>query len=155
MNALMWTGILILSFVLMLIFIIGSSVRRAARRKRERERYSKMTAVADGKVLERRMVKKNIRTTREGEDYDLKCIIRYEFEDEDGRVYTNEGEGSGAIWNRNSQKIRYNPDDPNDNCTKYVYDNKMGISDVIGGIAFLLIMAGIAVTIYLVFKIRL
>lgn len=56
---------------------------------------------------------------------------------------------------RNSQKIRYNPEDPNDNCTKYVYDNKMGISDAIGGIAFLLIMAGIVVVIYFVFMIRL
>ena len=35
-----------------------------------------MTGVADGKVLERRMVKKNIRTTREGEDYDLKCRVQ-------------------------------------------------------------------------------
>ena len=93
----MWTGILILSFVLMLIFIIGSSVKRSASRKIERERYAKMTGVADGKVLERRMVKKNIRTTREGEDYDLKCMIRYEFETDDGRVYTNEGEGSGSM----------------------------------------------------------
>ena len=151
----MWTGILILSFVLMLIFIIGSSVKRSASRKIERERYAKMTGVADGKVLERRMVKKNIRTTREGEDYDLKCMIRYEFEAEDGRVYTNEGEGSGAIWNKDSQKIRYNPEDPKDNCTEYVYKNKMGISDVIGGISFLLIMAGIVLVICLLFKSRL
>lgn len=151
----MWTGILILSFVLMLIFIIGSSVKRSASRKIERERYAKMTGVADGKVLERRMVKKNIRTTREGEDYDLKCMIRYEFEAEDGRVYTNEGEGSGAIWNKDSQKIRYNPEDPSDNCTEYVYKNKMGISDVIGGISFLLIMAGIVLVICLLFKSRL
>ncbi|SEW03923.1 hypothetical protein SAMN05216413_0935 [Ruminococcaceae bacterium KH2T8] len=151
----MWTGILILSFVLMLIFIIGSSVKRSASRKIERERYAKMTGVADGKVLERRMVKKNIRTTREGEDYDLKCMIRYEFEADDGRVYTNEGEGSGAIWNKDSQKIRYNPEDPKDNCTEYVYKNKMGISDVIGGISFLLIMAGIVLVICLLFKSRL
>lgn len=151
----MWTGILILSFVLMLIFIIGSSVKRSASRKIERERYAKMTGVADGKVLERRMVKKNIRTTREGEDYDLKCMIRYEFEADDGRVYTNEGEGSGAIWNKDSQKIRYNPEDPKDNCTEYVYKNKMGISDVIGGISFLLIMAGIVLVICLLFKPRL
>ena len=151
----MWTGILILSFVLMLIFIIGSSVKRSASRKIERERYAKMTGVADGKVLERRMVKKNIRTTREGEDYDLKCMIRYEFEADDGRVYTNEGEGSGAIWNKDSQKIRYNPEDPKDNCTEYVYKNKMGISDVIGGISFLLIMAGIVLAICLLFKSRL
>ena len=151
----MWTGILILSFVLMLIFIIGSSVKRSASRKIERERYAKMTGVADGKVLERRMVKKNIRTTREGEDYDLKCMIRYEFEAEDGRVYTNEGEGSGAIWKKDSQKIRYNPEDPKDNCTEYVYKNKMGISDIIGGISFLLIMAGIVLVIYLLFKSRL
>ncbi len=114
-----------------------------------------MTGVADGKVLERRMVKKNIRTTREGEDYDLKCMIRYEFEADDGRVYTNEGEGSGAIWNKDSQKIRYNPEDPKDNCTEYVYKNKMGISDVIGGISFLLIMAGIVLVICLLFKSRL
>ena len=151
----MWTGILILSFVLMLIFIIGSSVKRSASRKIERERYAKMTGVADGKVLERRMVKKNIRTTHEGEDYDLKCMIRYEFEADDGRVYTNEGEGSGAIWNKDSQKIRYNPEDPKDNCTEYVYKNKMGISDVIGGISFLLIMAGIVLVICLLFKSRL
>ena len=151
----MWTGILILSFVLMLIFIIGSSVKRSASRKIERERYAKMTGVADGKVLERRMVKKNIRTTREGEDYDLKCMIRYEFEADDGRVYTNEGEGSGSIWNKDSQKIRYNPEDPKDNCTEYVYKNKMGISDVIGGISFLLIMAGIVLVICLLFKSRL
>lgn len=151
----MWTGILILSFVLMLIFIIGSSVKRSASRKIERERYAKMTGVADGKVLERRMVKKNILTTREGEDYDLKCMIRYEFEADDGRVYTNEGEGSGAIWNKDSQKIRYNPEDPKDNCTEYVYKNKMGISDVIGGISFLLIMAGIVLVICLLFKSRL
>ena len=151
----MWTGILILSFVLMLIFIIGSSVKRSASRKIERERYAKMTGVADGKVLERRMVKKNIRTSREGEDYDLKCMIRYEFEADDGRVYTNEGEGSGAIWNKDSQKIRYNPEDPKDNCTEYVYKNKMGISDVIGGISFLLIMAGIVLVICLLFKSRL
>lgn len=151
----MWTGIIILSFVLMLIFIIGSSVKRSASRKIERERYAKMTGVADGKVLERRMVKKNIRTTREGEDYDLKCMIRYEFEADDGRVYTNEGEGSGAIWNKDSQKIRYNPEDPKDNCTEYVYKNKMGISDVIGGISFLLIMAGIVLVICLLFKSRL
>ena len=139
----------------MLIFIIGSSVNRSASRKIERERYAKMTGVADGKVLERRMVKKNIRTTREGEDYDLKCMIRYEFEADDGRVYTNEGEGSGAIWNKDSQKIRYNPEDPKDNCTEYVYKNKMGISDVIGGISFLLIMAGIVLVICLLFKSRL
>ena len=139
----------------MLIFIIGSSVKRSASRKIERERYAKMTGVADGKVLERRMVKKNIRTTREGEDYDLKCMIRYEFEADDGRVYTNEGEGSGAIWNKDSQKIRYNPEDPKDNCTEYVYKNKMGISDVIGGISFLLIMAGIVLVICLLFKSRL
>ena len=151
----MWTGILILSFVLMLIFIIGSSVKRSASRKIERERYAKMTGIADGKVLERRMVKKNVRTTREGEDYDLKCMIRYEFEADDGRVYTNEGEGSGAIWNKDSQKIRYNPEDPKDNCTEYVYKNKMGISDVIGGISFLLIMAGIVLVICLLFKSRL
>lgn len=151
----MWTGILILSFVLMLIFIIGSSVKRSASRKIERERYAKMTGVADGKVLERRMVKKNVRTTREGEDYDLKCMIRYEFETDDGRVYTNEGEGSGAIWKKDSQKIRYNPEDPSDNCTEYVYKNKMGISDIIGGISFLLIMAGIVLVIYLLFKSRL
>ena len=151
----MWTGILILSFVLMLIFIIGSSVKRSASRKIERERYAKMTGVADGKVLERRMVKKNVRTTREGEDYDLKCMIRYEFEAEDGRVYTNEGEGSGAIWEKDSQKIRYNPEDPKDNCTEYVYKNKMGISDIIGGISFLLIMAGIVLVICLLFKSRL
>ena len=139
----------------MLIFIIGSSVKRSASRKIERERYAKMTGVADGKVLERRIVKKNIRTTREGEDYDLKCMIRYEFEADDGRVYTNEGEGSGAIWNKDSQKIRYNPEDPKDNCTEYVYKNKMGISDVIGGISFLLIMAGIVLVICLLFKSRL
>ena len=139
----------------MLIFIIGSSVKRSASRKIERERYAKMTSVADGKVLERRMVKKNVRTTREGEDYDLKCMIRYEFEADDGRVYTNEGEGSGAIWNKDSQKIRYNPEDPKDNCTEYVYKNKMGISDVIGGISFLLIMAGIVLVICLLFKSRL
>ena len=151
----MWTGILILSFVLMLIFIIGSSVKRSASRKIERERYAKMTGVADGKVLERRMVKKNVRTTREGEDYDLKCMIRYEFEAEDGRVYTNEGEGSGAIWEKDSQKIRYNPEDPKDNCTEYVYKNKMGIADIIGGISFLLIMAGIVLVICLLFKSRL
>ena len=151
----MWTGILILSFVLMLIFIVGSSVKRSALRKIERERYAKMTGIADGKVLERRMVKKNVRTTREGEDYDLKCMIRYEFEAEDGRVYTNEGEGSGAIWKKDSQKIRYNPEDPKDNCTEYVYKNKMGISDIIGGISFLLIMAGIVLVIYLLFKSRL
>ena len=151
----MWTGILILSFVLMLIFIIGSSVKRSASRKIERERYAKMTGIADGKVLERKMVKKNVRTTREGEDYDLKCMIRYEFEAEDGRVYTNEGEGSGAIWKKDSQKIRYNPEDPKDNCTEYVYKNKMGISDIIGGISFLLIMAGIVLVICLLFKSRL
>ena len=151
----MWVGILILSFVLMLIFIIGSSVKRSASRKIERERYAKMTGIADGKVLERRMVKKNVRTTREGVDYDLKCMIRYEFEADDGRVYTNEGEGSGAIWNKDSQKIRYNPEDPSDNCTEYVYNNKMGISDIIGGISFLLIMAGIVLVIYLLFKSRL
>ena len=139
----------------MLIFIIGSSVKRSASRKIERERYAKMTGVAFGTVLSRRMVKKNIRTTREGEDYDLKCMIRYEFEADDGRVYTNEGEGSGAIWNKDSQKIRYNPEDPKDNCTEYVYKNKMGISDVIGGISFLLIMAGIVLVICLLFKSRL
>ncbi len=114
-----------------------------------------MTGVADGKVLERRMVKKNIRTTREGEDYDLKCMIRYEFEADDGRAYTNEGEGSGSIWNKDSQKIRYNPEDPKDNCTEYIYKNKMGISDIIGGISFLLIMAGIVLVICLLFKSRL
>ena len=135
----------------MLIFIIGSSVKRSASRKIERERYAKMTGVADGKVLERRMVKKNIRTTREGEDYDLKCMIRYEFEADDGRVYTNEGEGSGAIWNKDSQKIRYNPEDPGDNCTQYVWDDKMGISDVIGGFFFLVI---IYILIALLMKLR-
>ena len=58
-------------------------------------------------------------------------------------------------WNKDSQKIRYNPEDPKDNCTEYVYKNKMGISDIIGGISFLLIMTGIVLVICLLFKSRL
>ena len=154
MKGLFGPGILVLCFGLMLFFIIVSSVKRAARRREERKYYSKMTATAAGKVLERRMVKKNVRTTREGEDYDLKCYIKYEFEAADGKIYRNECEGSGAIWNKKTQKIRYNPEDPQDNCTKYVYDNKMGISDAIGGIVFLVLMAAVVFVIYTLFKER-
>ena len=71
-NMYMWIGVLVLSLLLIIIFVIASSAKNAAKRKSIRERYAKMTGVADGKVLERRMVKKNIRTTREGEDYDLR-----------------------------------------------------------------------------------
>ena len=152
MNMFLWVGVLVLSCALIILFAIVSSVKRAARRKIERERYAKMTGIAMGTVLSRRMVKKNVRHTKEGEDYDLKCYISYEFEAENGKIYRNEGEGSGAFWERKQQKIRYNPEDPSDNCTKYVYDNKMGISGAIGGIMFLLIMAGIALAIYYVFK---
>ncbi len=152
MNGFMWLGITVLSFVLIIIFVIVSSAKKAAFRKMERERYAKMTGRATGKVLERRMVKKNVRHTREGEDYDLKCIIKYEFEAEDGKIYRNEGEGSGAFWERNKQEIRYNPEDPSDNCTKYKYDDKMGISGAIGGIVFFIIMVGIALAVYWVFK---
>lgn len=152
MTSLMWMGVVVLCFALLLIFIIGSSIKNAAVRKAKRERYLKMTGRAEGRVLERRMVKKNVHNTREGEDYDLKCIIKYEFEASDGRIYRNEGEGSGAIWEKKSQKICYNPEDPNDNCTKYVYDDKTGKSDVIGGILFLLIMAGIVLAVYLYIK---
>ncbi len=151
-NMYMWIGVLVLSLVLIILFAVASSVKNAAKRKSMRERYAKMTGVAVGTVLSRRMVKKNVRRTKEGEDYDLKCIITYEFEAEDGKIYRNEGEGSGAFWERKQQKIRYNPEDPADNCTKYVYDDKMGISDAIGGILFLIIMAGIALAVYYVFK---
>ena len=152
MNMFLWVGVLVLSVVLIILFAVVSSVKSAARRKIERERYAKMTGVAVGTVLSRRMVKKNVRNTKDGEDYDLKCIIKYEFEAEDGKIYRNEGEGSGAFWERNKQKIRYNPENPSDNCTKYKYDDKMGISGAIGGIMFLLIMAGIALAVYWVFK---
>ena len=152
MNSLMWTGVVVLCFVLLLIFIIASSVKKAAFRRMQRERYRKMTGKAVGKVLNRRMIKTNVRNTREGEDYKLKCMISYEFETEDGRVFRNEDEGSGALWERKAQKIRYNPEDPEDNCTQYVWDDKMGISDAIGGFFFLVIMAGIVLALYLVFK---
>ncbi len=152
MSVLMWTGVLVLSFVLLLIFIIASSVKNSAIRKKKREHYAKMTGRAEGKVLSWRMVKTNVRNTPEGEDYNLKCIVKYEFEADDGRIYRNEGEGSGALWNRRTQKICYNPEDPNDNCTKYVYDDKMGISDAVGGILFLLIAAGLVLAVYFYIK---
>lgn len=152
MDKLIWLGVLILCPVLIIIFAVSSSIKRAAVKKAQRERYAKMTSTATGKVLDRRMVKKNFRTTSEGEDYDLKCFIKYEFEADDGKVYRNEGEGSGAFWERREQKIRYNPEDPSENCTKYVYDDKMGISDAIGGILFLIIMAVIGLTLYFIFK---
>ena len=76
MKGLMWIGVLVLSFVLIIIFVIASSVKNAAIRKKQRERYAKMTGRAVGTVLERRMVKTNVRNTREGEDYKLKCFIK-------------------------------------------------------------------------------
>ena len=152
MDKRIWLIVCVLSFVFIIVMSIISSIKRAARRKIEKEHYKKMTGVAVGTVLSRRMIKTNVRNTGEGEDYDLKCIIKYEFEAEDGKIYRNEGEGSGALWEMKKQKIRYNPEDPSDNCTKYKYDDKMGISGAIGGIVFLLVMAGIALAIYYVFK---
>lgn len=46
MNSLMWTGVVVLCFVLLLIFIIASSVKKAAFRRMQRERYRKMTGKA-------------------------------------------------------------------------------------------------------------
>lgn len=63
MNSLMWTGVVVLCFVLLLIFIIASSVKKAAFRRMQRERYRKMTGKAVGKVLNRRMIKTNARST--------------------------------------------------------------------------------------------
>ena len=65
MTSLMWMGVVVLCFALLLIFIIGSSIKNAAVRKAKRERYLKMTGRAEGKVLERRMVKTNVHNTRE------------------------------------------------------------------------------------------
>ena len=63
MNSLMWTGVVVLCFVLLLIFIIASSVKKASFRRMQRERYRKMTGKAVGKVLNRRMIKTNARST--------------------------------------------------------------------------------------------
>ncbi len=50
-------------------------------------------------------------------------IVTYEFE-VNGVTYRGQGEGSYAFWEKKRQKICYDPQNPEDNCTLFLYNSK-------------------------------
>ncbi|MBR1797835.1 MAG: hypothetical protein IJ757_07485 [Clostridiales bacterium] len=135
---------LIIAIVLVVIISVLSGIISFIRRGAERKLYKSMTGRADAKVLSRRMVEKR-RNSGEDETVELKCYISYEFE-VDGKTYKGHGEGSGAIWDKKHQKVCYDPDDPNNNCTKYLYDSKVSMAGSI--IGFVLVIAAVGIAVY-------
>ena len=57
------------------------------------------------------------------DSYEYRTVISYQFE-VNGQIYTGEGEGNGAFWQKDKQMICFDPNDPDDNCTLYYLNSK-------------------------------
>ena len=149
MDKRIWLVICVAMFVLMIVMIIGSSIKSAAKRKIELERYKKMTGRAEGKILSIRTEEYRCHNRDGEDDIDYKTFVTYQFE-VDGKLYKGSGEGSGAFWQKKKQMICYNPEDPTDNCTKYYHGMKTGgLGAFIVVILFVLLVVGGSVFAYL------
>lgn len=119
-----WIIVIIPILVIFVGSIIWASISDAIIRKKRREQYGKMKGRAKGDISNFKMHRK-VRYRNGEKDYRYTARMNYEFE-VDGKIYKGEGIGSGALWQRKQQVICYDPDNPEDNCTKYYYDRMMG-----------------------------
>ncbi|MBR6484390.1 MAG: hypothetical protein IKT14_05170 [Clostridiales bacterium] len=139
--------------ILMVALFIWSSVKDALRRKAIKEQYKKMSGRADGKISNFKMVRRSRYHNRE-EDVDYDAFMDYEFE-VDGKIYKGHGEGSGALWKRKTQTICYDPEDPDNNCTLYIYDRKTGKTGCLTSLVVLITLVAIFGTVfYYFFKVK-
>ena len=93
---------------------------------RNKRKMAYMSGRAEGRILTSR-TDRHEHVTGSGRDKEYHstyhCMLTYEF-DVDGVTYTGSGEGSGAFWQQKHQTICYDPNNPDDNCTLYYYNDK-------------------------------
>ena len=83
-----------------------------------------MTVKTDAKVLAHEWVRHNDprrHVHKYRGNYKYSDYILYEYE-ANGKVWQVYGEGSGALWHKNTTPIYYDPSNPGASVTKYVHD---------------------------------
>ena len=135
---------------LMFIFMIYASIKSSAARKARIEKYKKYTGRADGLISNFR-TEEYRRGHGDDEKVTYKCFMDYEFE-ANGRIYKGRGEGSGALWERKMQKICYDPDNPENNCTKYYYEKMTGSGGMLSAVLTMLIIFIVVLVVFMKLK---
>ena len=124
MHALKNLAPIVLAFIVVFILI---ELSRIPGRLKSKKAYSNLTGRAMGTVTNRYkeqvLLTPYYTSTDNRDHYEYKTRLTYQFE-VNGRVYTGEGEGSGAFWQKNQQMICYDPEDPNTNCTLFYLKSK-------------------------------
>ena len=113
----------IIGFIILLVIF---DLSRIPKRLKAKAAYSHLSGRATGTVTnyrKERILRYESTDPEQNDSYEYLTIISYQFE-VNGRVYTGEGEGSGAFWQRDKQTICYDPNDPDDNCTLYYLNSK-------------------------------
>ena len=113
----------IIGFIILLVVF---ELMRIPGRLKAKAAFSRLSGRAMGTVTDyrkERYLRNESHDPETGDSYEYVTIIRYQFE-VNGRIYTGEGEGNGAFWQKDKQMICYDPNDPDDNCTLYYLNSK-------------------------------
>ena len=113
----------IIGFIVLLVVF---ELMRIPGRLKAKAAFSRLSGRAMGTVTDyrkERYLRNESHDPETGDSYEYVTIIRYQFE-VNGRIYTGEGEGNGAFWQKGKQMICYDPDDPEENCTLFYMNSK-------------------------------
>ena len=109
-----------------IVIVVIFELMKIPKRLKAKAAFSHLTGRAMATITDyhkERILRAESTDPESSDSYEYRTIIRYQFE-VDGRIYTGEGEGNGAFWQRDKQMICYDPNDPDENCTLFFLNSQ-------------------------------
>ena len=109
-----------------IVLLVVFELSRIPKRLKAKAAFSHLSGRATGTITDyrkERIPRYESNDPESSDSYEYRTIISYQFE-VNGQIYTGEGEGNGAFWQKDKQMICYDPNDPDDNCTLYYLNSK-------------------------------